>query len=211
MKNGLRIALLIGVVLLALTAQRSGLLDRETFSTLLVESRWLGPLLFVAAFSFLQPFGFPGLFFMASSTLIWPLWLAFLLNWAGTVGAGVVGFAFARFIGREWVERRLPDRFRDFESRVQRRAFRTVLVIRLTTYLFPPAHWALGLSPVRFAPFLLATIIGFVPVTLIWTFAGGSALEWLSGQPRETLIGAAAMILALALTLRFARRQRGAT
>ena len=208
MKTALRALLLIGAALLAAAAHLSGLTDRESLEALFTGSPLWGPILFVALFSLLQPFGFPGLLFMATSTLIWPLGFAFLLNWAGCVGAGCVGFGFARFVGREWVERRLPARMRDFEARIQDRAFRTVLMIRLTTYLIQPAHWALGLSPVKFGPFLLATAMGFIPLTVFWTFAGGNALRWLDDQPRGVWLGAAAAILAVVLTLGIARRRR---
>ena len=157
-----------------------------------------------------QPFGFPGIIFMLLSALLWPLWFAFLLNLAGATGAGVVGFAFARFVGRDWVQGRLPERLRNLEERVLARAFRTALIVRLTLYLFPPAHWALGLSPVKFGPFLLATIIGFIPMTAFWTFTGGSALDWLGDQPREVWIGVGAVTLGLLVIYRVRQRRRAA-
>ena len=145
---------------------------------------------------------------MLLSVFLWPLELAFLLNLAGASGAGVVGFGFARFVGRDWVQDRLPERLRDLEARVLTHAFRTVLIVRLTTYLFPPAHWALGLSPVKFGPFLLATIIGFIPMTAFWTFAGGNTLSWLGEQSLDVWIGLGAAVVVLALGYRAVGRYR---
>lgn len=210
MTNALRAAALAAVVLAAVLAYSSGLLDQDNLRALFTDSGAAGPVLFVALFSLVQPFGFPGIIFMLLSVLIWPLWFAFLLNLAGAYGAGVLGFGFARFVGHDWVQKRLPKRLRDLEERVLARAFRTVLILRLTTYLFPPASWALGLSPVRFRPFLLATIIGLAPMTAFLTFAGGKALSWLGDQPRELWIGLGMAVIVLALVLGLARRRRSA-
>ncbi len=209
MSNALRVAALAAVLLAAGFARAFDLLDRENLRALFTDSGALGPVLFVALFSLVQPFGFPGILFMLISTLLWPLWSAFLLNLAGATGAGVVGFGFARFVGRDWVQDRLPARLRNLEERVLARAFRTVLVVRLTTYLFPPAHWALGLSPVKFVPFLSATVIGFIPMTAFWTFAGGDAVEWLSDQSGAVWIGLAAGGAVLWLLIRQRRRRSG--
>lgn len=210
MTNALRAAALAAVVLAAVLAYSSGLLDQDNLRALFTDSGAAGPVLFVALFSLVQPFGFPGIIFMLLSVLIWPLWFAFLLNLAGAYGAGVLGFGFARFVGRDWVQRRLPARLRDLEERVLARAFRTVLIVRLTTYLFPPASWALGLSPVRFGPFLLATVIGLFPMTAFFTFAGANALSWLGEQPRAVWIALATVIVVLALVLGLVRRKRSA-
>jgi len=206
----LRVAALIIVALAAVAAYSSGLLDRESLRILFTESGAMGPVLFITLFSLIQPFGFPGVAFMLLSVFLWPLWFAFLLNLAGATGSGVVGFAFARFIGRDWVEDRLPKRLRNLEERVLEREFRTVLIVRLTLYLFQPAHWALGLSPVRFGPFFWATLIGFIPMTAFWTFAGGNALDWLSGQSEEVWFGLAGVLVASVAILTVRRRQKTA-
>ena len=208
MTDVLRIGVTAVVVLGAVLAYWTGLLDEDSLRTLFTESGPMAPVLFVAIFSLVQPFGFPGIVFMLLSAVLWPLWFAFLLNLLGCTGAGVVGFVFARFVGRDWVQDRLPERLRDLEERVLERAFRTVLIVRLTLYLFPPAHWALGLSPVKFGPFLLATIIGFVPATAFWTFAGGNTLGWLSDQTPSVWIGLGVAVVVLVVLYRVRRWHR---
>ena len=205
-----RIVVLAVVVFCAVVTYSTGLLNEESLRALFTESGAMGPVLFVALYSFVQPFGFPGVVFMLLSAVLWPLGFAFLLNLAGATGAGVVGFFFARFVGRGWVQDRLPERLRDLEERVLERAFRTVLIVRLTLYLFPPAHWALGLSPVKFGPFLLATIIGFIPMTAFWTFAGGNTMDWLSEQTGSVWIGLGVGIVVLAVVYRARQRHRAA-
>ena len=65
-----------------------------------------GGVLFIAAYSCLQPFGINGLVFLLSAPLIWSPTDAFLLNWAGTIGTGLFSFWGARFVARDWIQER---------------------------------------------------------------------------------------------------------
>ncbi|MBW2224938.1 MAG: VTT domain-containing protein, partial [Deltaproteobacteria bacterium] len=106
------------------------------------------------AYSCLQPFGVNGLVFLLSAPLIWSSTEAFLLNWAGTVGAGIFSFAGARFVARDWIQHRLPQRVRRFDDRLRTHGLRTVFFLRLIFYTTPTIQWALGVSRVSLGPFL---------------------------------------------------------
>ncbi|MGB5812227.1 MAG: VTT domain-containing protein [Polyangiales bacterium] len=143
----------------------------------------LGAVLFVLAYSFLQPFGINGLVFLLSAPLIWNPAEAFLLNWAGTVGTGIFSFAVGRFIAKDWVQKRLPERVRRFDERLHTRGFVTVLLLRLVFYTMPTLQYALGVSRVRMVPFLAGTVLGVAPFTLLATFLGIRINEWLDEHP----------------------------
>lgn len=175
----------------------------------IVASGPLGPALFVLLFSLLQPLGFPGVIFMLMSTTLWPLWQAFLLCWAGAIGAGTVGFGFARMLGRDWVEKRLPRRIRDWDDRLSQHSLRTVILFRLIFYIFPPAHWALGLSRVRFDLFLLGTAIGVVPGTAAWVYLGAQGLNWMKGQSAMLWLALGAGIFVIAVVRRRRKTRAG--
>jgi uncharacterized membrane protein YdjX (TVP38/TMEM64 family) len=146
----------------------------------------LGGLLFVASYSCLQPFGLNGLVFLLSAPLIWSPTEAFLLNWAGTVGTGLFSYAGARFLVRDWLQERLPPRVRRFDDRLRTRGFRTVLLLRLVFYTTPSVQWALGVSRVRFFPFLVASIVGVAPFTLGTTLVGVRVAAWIEDHPVAT-------------------------
>ena len=169
---------LAGAVLLlvALTGLWEQLSDPERLQETLRSSGFYGPALFVLLFSLLQPFGAPGVLLMLAAGLVWPLWAASGIVWVSAMGAGVVGFLFARTLGREWVQARLPERFRRYDERLDRRAVRTVALVRLVTFVTPPMHWALGLSSVRFPAFLLGSALGFIPGCLLIPYL--SRLSW---------------------------------
>ena len=145
-----------------------------------------GGLIFIAAYSVLQPFGVNGLVFLLSAPLIWSPTEAFLLNWAGTVGSGIFSFSGARFVARDWVQQRLPKRVRRFDDRLDTRGFRTVFLLRLVFYTAPTVQWALGVSRVSLTPCLAGTVLGVAPFTLLTTLLGVRVAAWLEEHPVAT-------------------------
>jgi uncharacterized membrane protein YdjX (TVP38/TMEM64 family) len=145
-----------------------------------------GGLLFIVAYSCLQPFGLNGLVFLLSAPLIWNPTEAFLLNWVGTVGTGIVSFAGARFVARDWIQQRLPKRVRRFDDRLHTHGFRTVFLLRLIFYTAPSVQWALGVSRVPLTPFLAGTVLGVAPFTLMMTLIGVRVAEWIEEHPVAT-------------------------
>ncbi|MDH3728456.1 MAG: VTT domain-containing protein [Myxococcales bacterium] len=145
-----------------------------------------GGLLFVAAYSCLQPLGARAIFFLLSAPLIWSPIDAFLLSWAGAVGTAVVSFMIARFVARDWVQRRMPRGLHRFDDRLYTHGFRTVLLLRLMFYTTPALQYALGVSRVALRPFLLGTVLGVVPFTFVMTFVGSRVSAWLEHHPIAT-------------------------
>ena len=203
----LLLGLLVGSAVVAWATGLHEQLEVERLREALARTGLWGPLLFVLAFG-LEGIGVPGILFMATAIALWPPWIAFLLNWLGAITAGMVGFAYARYVGRDWVAAHLPARLRRFETRVVERGVETVILIRLLFFLAPPAHWALGLSPVRFRPFVIGSAIGFVPGMLLVSFAGRPLYEWLSRQSREAWLALAGLSLLGAAALWLLKRRR---
>ncbi len=170
------------------------------------------PVLYVLAFSLLEPLFVPAIVFIIPGAVIFPYWQLLLLSWLGAVGAGVVGFGYARTLGRGFVDRHLPPALRRYDDRLARNGLRTVIFVRLTLFLAPPAHWLLGLSRVDFKSFLVGTAIGFVPgialLTYVVAFVGGSVLDGLGDQPRHVWVGVAAALALVWVAARMLRSQR---
>ena len=198
-----RIALLAALVAIALVVWSTGLLAELEPARMGERLRGSGPLgatLFVLAFALGNGLGAPGALFLLPAIAVWPTGLAFALVWLGAVGAGLVGFGFARGLGRGFVEARLPNRLRDLDESVARRPVRTVVLVRLTTFLFGPAHWALGLSSIPVGPLLVGSALGFLPGAALWTFAGGELMNAVQeGSAQAWLIGLGLVAAALAI------------
>ncbi len=208
----LRLGLVLILVLAGVGAVALGGLERlqpDALAEALRARGAAGPALFVLLFAGLQALGAPGILFLVTSSALWPE-SALFLNWAGAVGAGVVGFVFARWIARDWASAHLPARARRFDARLAESGWRSVIWVRLVLFLFTPSHWALGLSAVSFRDMLLGSVIGFLPGTLFYTFVGVNAFRWLAEQPREVWLGLAGATAVLLLGWQLLRRQRAA-
>ena len=142
-----------------------------------------GALLFMSAYAVLQPLGVRSIFFLLSAPLVWEPVTAFLLSWVGTMAASLAAFGFARFVGRAWVQRRLPRGARRLDDRLVARGFRTVTLLRLVFYTAPTLQFALGVSRVRFEQFILGTAIGVIPFTALMTLLGAQINDWLAAHP----------------------------
>jgi uncharacterized membrane protein YdjX (TVP38/TMEM64 family) len=64
--------------------------------------------------------------------------------------------------------------------------FRTVFLLRLVFYTAPSVQWALGVSRVGFSPFLVGTVLGVAPFTLMTTLLGVRGAAWLEEHPVAT-------------------------
>lgn len=113
--------------------------------------------------------------------MVWPPWIALVLSWAGAVCAGCVAFGFARYMGRDWVQKRLPDKLSKYDERLATHGFRTVLVMRLMLFTFGPMQLMFGVSRVRFVPFVLGSIFGLLPMLAVETWLGGNVVDWVFG------------------------------
>ena len=66
--------------------------------------------LFVATFAVLRSLGILAIFWSLPAALIWPFPVEFALSMTGDVCAASVGFFLARYLARDWVAARLPER-----------------------------------------------------------------------------------------------------
>jgi uncharacterized membrane protein YdjX (TVP38/TMEM64 family) len=178
----------------------------DRLRALVMEAGAWGPVVIVILFSVLEPFGTPGAIFLLAAATLWPFWLAFLVNWIGATGAGMVGFAFARYFGRDWVEGRMPARLRLWDERLSGRGVTGVVVFRLFFFLNPASHWALGLSRVSARAALFGTLIGFAPAVAIWTYFGAEILVWFEAQSLGMWVAVIAGIVAFIAFRRVRKR-----
>jgi len=96
---------------------------------------------------------------------------------AGTMAASVVGFSFARFVGRDWVESRIPMRFRRYDDALAARAFVTVFTLRLVFWMPPLLHAFFGVSKVRFWTHFWGSFAGYLLPLFLVSFFGQKLWE----------------------------------
>jgi uncharacterized membrane protein YdjX (TVP38/TMEM64 family) len=111
-------------------------------------------------------------------------WMGTALALASTLLGSVVTFYYARFIARDALSRRFPDKIARIDSFLAGHEFTMAVVLRLS----PVSHngttnVAAGVSGVRMAPFFAGSLVGYVPQTLVFVLAGAGfelnkALTW---------------------------------
>jgi uncharacterized membrane protein YdjX (TVP38/TMEM64 family) len=178
LRFGLGLAILAVGVALLLSDVHESLSPDSVKQRLLALGPW-GATLFVLAFAGLQPFGVSAHIFIIAASLVWSPSFGALLSWVGALAASSVAFAFARYMGRGWVQARLPARMRRWDERLAGDGFRTVLVLRLLFFTFGPMQLMLGVSKVRFVPFLAASALGLAPMIVLESYVGGNVVMWL--------------------------------
>jgi len=181
-----RPAALRALLVLVYAALIGGLLlldiDPEQGRAWLRASGGWGLLAFVAAFALLQPVGAASHLFIVSAALVWDPGVALVASWVGALAAGSVAFGFARTVGRDWVQRRLPPKLAGWDARLAKNGFRTVVLMRLLLFTFGPMQLLFGVSRVRYGSFLAASALGLLPMIAVETLLGSTAVTWLWGS-----------------------------
>ncbi len=118
--------------------------------------------------------------------------------------AAVVCYTIARLLGRPLVEKLAGKRSLDLTDRfLQRYGKHAVLIARLIPGIsFDVVSYASGLSSIRLGEFVLATGIGQIPGTIVYSFLGAT-------MPQAARVGLWIILGAMALvTLGLALRSR---
>jgi len=153
---------------------------------------------------FLQTvFSLPGaaIFTVAGGFLFGSFVGTLYVNVAATSGAALA-FLAARYLLRDWVERKFGDRLGPIQEGFAKNAFSYVITLRLVP-LFPffLVNLVSGLTRVRLGTFVVATSIGIIPGSFVYANAGRQlgTINSLSEIASPRVLGAFALLGLLAL------------
>ena len=212
--RALKLGAVAAAVLMLAVAYRSGILQLFVDPSIIAQTLrnfggW-GYVVFLVAYTLLQPFGVPGTMFVMAAPLIWPWPVAFALSMAGTMAASVVGFSFARFVARDWLERRLPARFHKYDDALAARAFVTVAVLRFIFWMPQMLHTFLGLSKVGFWTHFWGSLVGYAIPLFLLSFFGQALFDLMKAIPPSVWLAFGVGSALLALSVWAIRRRRSA-
>ncbi|MGH7279953.1 MAG: TVP38/TMEM64 family protein [Polyangiaceae bacterium] len=207
----LKIAIVVAVIVLLLTAERVGILRQlkepsELARSLVALGAW-GYLAFIVAYALLQPFGIPGTVFVVAAALIWPWPIAFALSMTGTMAASVVGFSFARLVARDWIAKRIPERFKKYDDALAARAFLTVFTLRIIFWMPPLLHAFFGVSKVRFWTHFWGSFVGYLLPLFLMSYFGEKLFEMVRSAPPQAWIATASAIAVIGAAVFYWRRR----
>jgi uncharacterized membrane protein YdjX (TVP38/TMEM64 family) len=162
--------------------------------------RVLLPLLYLAVWT-VGPFFLPGLpITLAGGVLFGPIWGVVYTALGSTCGAGVV-FLAARYLGRDWVARKLAGtRLMSLDEKVARHGWKIVAVSRLVPiFSFSLLNYAFGVTRIAFWPYLAATFICMLPSTIAYVYFSSNILDLLQGNISSGLIIGAVLVILVSL------------
>ena len=136
------------------------------------------PAAFVLLYAVGTAVGAPGSALTLAGGAVFGLAWGSLWNWLGATAGACLAFGLARGLGREGVQRWLRGRAAALDARMGAHGFRTVLTLRLIPLVpFNALNFAAGLTRIRFLDYALATAVGIVPGTLIYTYFADALLR----------------------------------
>ena len=123
------------------------------------------------------------------------------MNVAATSGA-TLAFLAARYLLRDWVERKFGDRLGPIQEGFAKNAFSYLITLRLVP-LFPffLVNLVSGLTRIRLGTYVAATALGIIPGSFVFANAGRQlgSINSLSEIASPRVLGAFALLGLLAL------------
>lgn len=207
-----RILLLCAIV----TIVAAGLYWRDDLAVSVLRGRlddlgaW-APLAFMAAYALGALAFLPGaIFTIASGVLFGPWWGTVYALLGATLGA-TLAFLAARYAAAEWVAERSGGLLRRVIVGVEHEGWRFVAFTRLVP-LFPfnLLNYALGLTRISLAQYVLATLICMAPAAAAYVWIGHAGAEAIAGGERavQTVLIALGLLAAVLFLPRLIRRIR---
>ncbi|MBT3793552.1 MAG: TVP38/TMEM64 family protein [Rhodospirillales bacterium] len=150
-----------------------GLLDEAWIDQTIRGQGLSGEFIFIGAGIVMAAIGFPrqAISFLGGYAFGFGLGTALALG--AVVGGSVVALYCARFLGRDFILRRFPDRIARIDGFLHDNTFSTALLIRLL-----PAgsnlltNLAAGVSGTKPVPFFAGSALGYIPQTVIFALLG---------------------------------------
>ena len=146
-------------------AELAALVDRHFVSA---------ALLFVAVYVVSTALSLPGasLLTLAGSAVFGVVWGLLLVSFASSIGA-TLAFLSARFLLRDWVERRFGDKLASLQAGMKKEGALYLLSLRLIP-IFPffLVNLLMGLTPIKVSTYYWVSQLGMLPGTFVYVLAG---------------------------------------
>ncbi len=134
-----------------------------------------------------------------------------IVNVGATAGAALA-FLAARFLLRDWVERKFGGKLQPFNEGFSRNAFHYILFLRLVpVFPFFLVNLLSGLTQAPLRIYFFGTMLGILPGSFVYANAGSNlaSIESLSDVASPGVLGAFALLGLFALIPAFYKRWKG--
>lgn len=130
--------------------------------------------LYIAAYILQTAFSLPGgaIMTLAGGFLFGAVVGTLYVNVGATLGA-TLAFLAARYLLRDWVERKFGDRLGPIQAGFANNAFSYLMTLRLIpAFPFFLVNLVSGLTRVNLGTYMLATAVGIIPGSFVFAYAG---------------------------------------
>ncbi|MEM0896561.1 MAG: TVP38/TMEM64 family protein [Verrucomicrobiota bacterium] len=174
----------------------------------------LAPVVFIAIYSLATVLFIPGsVLTIGAGVVFGAVWGTVWVTLAANLGA-FLAFITGRYFARDWVQSKIEGNryFRAIDEAVAQESWKVVGLVRLSPVMpFNLVNYAFGLTKVKLAPYVIMSIIGMIPGTILYVYIGslarGQAMGKTTGEWIFTLVGLIATVTVTVFITRAARRQ----
>ncbi len=205
------------LILLIAAVVAAGISVRQHLTVENIEStvRWLGPLgpaAFIALYLIAPVLFLPGApLTIAAGVLFGPFW-GTVYTIIGATGGATLAFLVARYLGRDWVERRTSGVAARIKSGVESEGWKFVAFTRLVpVFPFNVLNYGFGVTNIGLLPYVVASFVCMLPGTAAYVYLGYAGREAAGGGQgvvTKALV-ALALLAAVAMIPTVLRRIRG--
>lgn len=129
----------------------------------------------------------PAFLITLSNSVIFGWWQGALLSWSSAMAGAALCFWISRWLGRNAAEKLAGKSvLAGVEHYFDKYGTKTILICRLLPFVsFDAVSYFAGLTPMEFWPFFIATGVGQMPATIVYSYVGGQ----LTGGAQKLFIG----------------------
>lgn len=117
----------------------------------------------------------PAFLITFANAAVFGWWQGAILSWTSSMAGAALCFFIAKILGRNAVEK-ITSKFalESVDGFFERYGKHTILICRLLPFVsFDYISYAAGLTSMKFIPFFIATGVGQLPATIIYSYVGG--------------------------------------
>jgi len=154
---------------------------------------------------------FPATLLTIASGLIFGPWLGTLFTVIGENASANLGFALARWFGREAVASHSTAVMSRWDGKLQQNGLVAVLTMRLIMLPFDAVNFGCGLTAIRHRDYAIGTFIGILPSLIGFVLLGGIAAPGVQNRVTVIVLSALFMLLGFGIAHYLKRKDRDKT
>ena len=136
---------------------------------------WTGYLMFIALYAACCVFFIPASFLTLAAGAVYGFWGGMALVLAGNALGSLLCLLFTRYFFHGWAMRKYAKnkKLKAVADAVKHDGWKIVFLTRLSPFMpYSLINYALGITNISARKFLLATVLGSVPATAVYIYAG---------------------------------------